>query len=174
MGTPEQPLLRKPLVGGLFGRGRFELASQPIISSGLHAVRFMVLESRAGRVLAIAETKVEALAGARRVLRADRAVDAGEPQWTQPRLWPDAELVPVPVASSSRPVARRRREIFERSAGRCHYCGCELVLAGVWHVEHQMPQALGGTDDAGNLVAACAPCNLSKSDRTAIEFIVAN
>jgi hypothetical protein len=34
-----------------------------------------------------------------------------------------------------------------------------------------LPRALGGLDDVGHLVAACAPCNLAKKDRTALEFV---
>ncbi|MCB2039169.1 MAG: HNH endonuclease, partial [Ottowia sp.] len=71
----------------------------------------------------------------------------------------------------ARYVSRRRRSIFEQSQGRCHYCGAALDLTGKWHIEHQLPRALGGTDEGLNLVAACVPCNLSKSDRTAIEFV---
>lgn len=167
-------MLRRPIMGGIFGRGEFELATQPTIVHGLHAVRYMVIQPRAGRVLAIAESQAEALAGARRVLRAvGNSGDAGQPAWVQARLWPAAELSAVPTAPVPRPVSRRRREVFERCGGRCHYCGEVLMLAGTWHIEHQMPQALGGTDEAGNLVAACAPCNLAKSDRTAIEFVAA-
>lgn len=164
------PMLRKPLLGGVFGQGEFELATQPIVCNGLHAVRFMVIQARAGRVLAIAETKGEALAGARRVLRATDAAD-DEPRWVQPRLWSDAELSVV-ADPPPRPVSRRRREVFMRSRGCCCYCGRPLQIDGVWHVEHQMPRALGGTDVALNLVAACESCNLSKSDQTALEFIV--
>jgi 5-methylcytosine-specific restriction endonuclease McrA len=64
-----------------------------------------------------------------------------------------------------------RREVFERSRGCCHYCRTPLTLDGQWHVEHMLPRALGGTDDELNLVAACAPCNLAKRDRTALEFV---
>lgn len=161
-------MLRRPIMGGVFGNGEFELATQPAVVNGLHAVRFMVIQPRAGRVLAIADTKAEALAGARRVIRVCTADD--EPRWVQPRLWSDAELAVV-SDPPPRPVSRRRREVFERSGGRCHYCRRSLELASDWHVEHQMPLALGGTDSPGNLVAACAPCNLAKNDRTAIEFV---
>ncbi len=51
------------------------------------------------------------------------------------------------------------------------YCDTTLSLDGKWHVEHQLPRALGGADDALNLVAACIKCNLAKADRTALEFI---
>lgn len=166
-------MLRKPLYGGLFGRGEFELATQPLISNGLHAVRFLVIQPRFGRVLAIGDTKTEVLAGARRVLCATSAAN-DEPAWVQPQLWSSAELAAVPIKTPSRPVARRRREIFVRSGGCCHYCGKPLRLDGEWHIEHQMPQALGGTNAAVNLVAACAPCNLAKGARTAIEFVTAD
>lgn len=165
-------VLRKPLLGGVFGRGEFELATQPTVNNGLHAVRFMVIQPRFGRVLAIADTKTEVLAGARRVLCATSAAN-DEPTPVQSQLWSAAELAVVPIQAPSRPVARRRREIFVRSGGCCHYCGKPLKLEGEWHIEHQMPRALGGTDEAVNLVAACAPCNLRKGPLSALEFVAA-
>lgn len=165
------PMLRKPLLGGVFGQGEFELATQPTIINGLHSVRFLVIQARAGRVLAIAESKTDVLAGARRVLRATGAANDEEEHWVQPRLWSDAELAVVPTEPAPRPVARRRRDVFQRTGGCCHYCRAPLRLEGEWHVEHQLPQALGGTDAPINLVAACVGCNLRKSDRTALEFV---
>jgi 5-methylcytosine-specific restriction endonuclease McrA len=69
-------------------------------------------------------------------------------------------------------VRRSWGTIRAKCGGRCHYCDTPLQLDGIWHVEHMLPRALGGGDDASNLVAACAPCNLAKSDQTAIEFVV--
>lgn len=166
-------MLRRPIMGGIFGQGEFELATQPTINNGLHAVRFLVIQPRAGRVLAIAESKSEALAGARRVLRATGLANDTEPRWVQPRLWSDAELAVV-GDPPPRPVSRRRRDVFARSGGCCAYCGTSLQLDGAWHVEHQLPRALGGSEEALNLVAACEPCNLRKSDRTALEFVAAS
>jgi hypothetical protein len=163
-------MLSRPIMGGIFGDGEFELATQPTVSNGLHAVRFLVIQARAGRVLAIAESKGEALAGARRVLHATGAANDEEPRWVQPRLWSDAELSVV-SDPPPRPVSRRRREVFIASGGICRYCGVPLKLEGPWHVDHAKPRALGGTDEALNLVAACERCNLQKSDRTALEFI---
>lgn len=45
------------------------------------------------------------------------------------------------------------------------------VMATMPRIEHQMPRALMGPDELVNLVAACVPCNLSKGDRTALEFL---
>ena len=168
------PRLRhRPIYGGVFGMGRYALASLPCVSRGLHAVQYMVIEPRDGAVLSIAEGKLEALAEARRMIGAVAMPPVDESAWRQAGLWPEDEFVgngdPPPLAS--RPISRRRREVFERSHGRCHYCRETLTLDGKWHIEHMIPRALGGADESTNLVAACVPCNLSKSDRTALEFV---
>lgn len=170
------PAIRyRPIFGGIFGKaGRYSLATMPCTSRGLHAVRFMVLDARAGAVLSVAETKLDALADARRLLLAASALArktaANEDQWQQSLLWPD-EVVPIKAGKGELSVPRRRREVFDRCEGRCHYCHTTLTLDGKWHVEHMLPKALGGTDDACNLVSACVPCNLAKRDTTAIEFV---
>lgn len=171
MNTPPG-MLRKPLLGGAFGGGDFELATQVTVRNGLHALRVLVIQPRAGRVLAIADSKTEALEGARRVLRSTLAAN-DEPQWVQPRLWSDADLSVVASDPPPRHISRRRRGIFLKSGGCCHYCGTPLKLDGEWHIEHQLSKALGGTDDAINLVASCTPCNLRKGPRSALEFIAA-
>lgn len=172
MKTIDMPMLRKPLLGGVFGEDGYELATQVTVSNGLHALRVLVIQPRSGRVLAIAENKADALAGARRVLRSTVAAN-DEPQWLQPRLWPDAELSLVSCEPPPRTVSRRRRGIFVKSGGCCHYCGKPLRLDGEWHVEHMLSKALGGDDAAVNLVAACTPCNLRKGPMSALEFIAA-
>jgi hypothetical protein len=161
-------MLQRPLLGGPFGAGRYSLATVPIVSHGLHAVRFMVIEPRAGAVLSSGLDKREAIESARRLLRGPAANDQ---RWEQQALWPD---LPLPAAVPKvRSISRRRREVFERSEGRCVYCRAVLTLDGRWHIEHQQALALGGGNDPLNLVAACAPCNQSKRDRTALEFIAA-
>ncbi len=164
-------LLQRPIYGGVFGEGRYALASMPCVSHGLYATKYMVVQPQAGLVLSVAEDKVEALALARERLQAANDSHITAPaQPVQGELWADEPLL-LPTQSPAPYVARRRREVFERSEGRCHYCGTPLELTGKWHVEHQLPRALGGGDDAMNLVAACVRCNLAKSDRTAIEFV---
>lgn len=55
---------------------------------------------------------------------------------------------------------RLRFEILRRDNHRCKYCGAtEAPLT----VDHVTPEALGGTNDPANLVAACAECNAGKS-----------
>jgi hypothetical protein len=162
-------MLQRPIYGGPFGHGLYSLATMPRIANGLHAVRFMVIEPRGGAVISAADDKLEAIEAARRLLRQVPARHAAnDDRWQQSLLWPE---LPFDRAPKIRGISRRRREIFARSQGRCHYCRSRLVLEGRWHVEHQHPRALGGGDDVLNLVAACAPCNLAKGDRTALEFV---
>lgn len=57
---------------------------------------------------------------------------------------------------------RLRYEVFRRDNHACRYCGGvapEVKLT----IDHVIPEALGGTDEPANLVAACADCNGGKS-----------
>jgi hypothetical protein len=55
---------------------------------------------------------------------------------------------------------RLRYEILSRDGFACVYCGSDSTQL---HVDHVVPQALGGTDDSTNLATACADCNLGKA-----------
>ena len=165
-----QRMLQRPIYGGVFGHGLYALATLPTIANGPHAVRFMVIEPRRGTVLSVADDKLQAISSARRHLTDLPAAAANDAKWEQTGLWTD---LPIDRPPRLQPVSRRRREVFARSLGRCHYCSAALTLDGRWQVEHMVPKALGGEDDASNLVASCAPCNLSKRDRTALEFVLA-
>lgn len=169
------PSLRyKPITGGIFGKsGEYVMATMACVDRGLHSVRYMVLHPRSGGVLSVDEDKSQALSHARRVLKAAAILtSANDSSFVQGSLWGEQEL-PVPKTGiKPKNVPRRRREVFDKSDGRCFYCGKVLTLDGRWHIEHQMPRALLGPDEMPNLVAACAPCNLAKRDKTALEFIV--
>lgn len=176
-GGPPARIRHKALYGGPFGRsGRYAMASVPSVDKGLHSVQYLVVEPGTGAVLSVSGDKLAALAEARRLLRAADELAQGAPAapafGTQGDLWAGDELPSgEPASPEHKPVSRRRREVFERTGGRCFYCCRPLTLTGPWEVEHQRPRAIGGTDDLLNLVAACVPCNRSKSDSTAIEFI---
>jgi len=55
-----------------------------------------------------------------------------------------------------------RREVLRRDAHTCQYCGSKKRLT----LDHVMPRSKGGQHSWNNVVAACAPCNSYKADRT--------
>ena len=57
---------------------------------------------------------------------------------------------------------RLRYEILRRDDHTCRYCGGRVPHVALT-VDHVIPVALGGSDDASNLVAACVDCNAGKS-----------
>lgn len=57
---------------------------------------------------------------------------------------------------------RVRYEVLRRDNFTCRYCGAKAPAAELT-VDHVIPQALGGTDDPTNLVAACVDCNSGKT-----------
>lgn len=84
----------------------------------------------------------------------------------------------------------QRRELALKSGGApgettvapCHYCGalgriCWFRLRdgrpGAWvsfdhEIDHVIPESLGGSGDADNLVLACRTCNRKKGARDAL------
>jgi len=51
---------------------------------------------------------------------------------------------------------------------RCAYCGASTTL----HADHRTPLSRGGSNSIDNILPACAPCNLSKHDRTESEYLI--
>jgi len=60
-----------------------------------------------------------------------------------------------------------RKHVYGRDGNRCRYCGDE---AGPFHLDHVFPRSRGGSNEAGNLVVACAKCNIRKRTRTPEEM----
>ncbi len=84
---------------------------------------------------------------------------------------------------------KKRQAIYDKSGGKCWYCGCELVKG--WHADHFYPirrndlswmseeaiEAMGAKtcehpehDNEANKVPACAKCNIMKSSGTIEDF----
>lgn len=57
---------------------------------------------------------------------------------------------------------RLRYEILRRDNYSCRYCG-ESVPDVRLTIDHVVPVSLGGSDEPGNLVAACPDCNAGKA-----------
>lgn len=67
---------------------------------------------------------------------------------------------------------RLRFEILRRDGHTCRYCGRSAPEVKLT-VDHVVPSALGGTDDATNLVTACSECNAGKASGQAGDELVA-
>ena len=61
-----------------------------------------------------------------------------------------------------------RAQVFARDGYRCVYCGSEDQPL---HCDHVIPFSRGGQSTLENLVAACAPCNISKGSKTPEEWL---
>lgn len=61
---------------------------------------------------------------------------------------------------------------FDAQKGKCWWCGCNLKKSGEgkFHTDHVIPLIKGGSNGPENLVASCAHCNLSKNDKSPLEF----
>jgi 5-methylcytosine-specific restriction endonuclease McrA len=64
-----------------------------------------------------------------------------------------------------------REKVFVRDEGRCVYCGVQFPAAELT-VDHVQPQLRGGDRSGGNVVTACATCNLRKGHRRLAEFLL--
>lgn len=95
-----QNRLSKPLKGGCFGHGKYELCTEPAIVDGLHGVRYFVIETDTQGVVSIGASKRKVIAGAHQVLRAGSEMETGE-RWRQLCFWSDVQL--SMVASSTTP-----------------------------------------------------------------------
>lgn len=70
-------------------------------------------------------------------------------------------------------VTHRKNEVYEKSDGKCNYCGKRLSIKnhgqtgrrGAWQIDHSRSIRNGGTDHLNNLVAACIDCNQEKGSR---------
>lgn len=52
----------------------------------------------------------------------------------------------------------KRRTVFARDGGQCHYCP-EVTTLEAGTVDHVWPRALNGVNANWNLVWSCGPCN---------------
>ena len=60
-----------------------------------------------------------------------------------------------------------RQQVFARANHRCEYCRTSRRVIGIpLVVDHILPRNSGGTDEPGNLAAACYRCNEFKGTKT--------
>lgn len=58
-----------------------------------------------------------------------------------------------------------KKEILKLLSRPCLYCGFKSE-----HIDHILPLSRGGSHSIGNLVGACSKCNLSKRNKTVMEW----
>ena len=59
--------------------------------------------------------------------------------------------------------------LLRTQKNKCWWCGISID-GSKYHVDHRIPLAKGGGNNAENLCIACPPCNLSKHDKLPFEF----
>jgi 5-methylcytosine-specific restriction endonuclease McrA len=65
----------------------------------------------------------------------------------------------------------KRRRIYARDGYACVYCGKKPKKPERLTLDHVQPRALGGSNEAGNLVSACSRCNAAKRNRRLAAFL---
>lgn len=60
------------------------------------------------------------------------------------------------------------RRLLADQHGLCAYCGQPMTF---YHVDHVVPLAKGGGNDAANLALACPACNMAKGDKSLLQWL---
>ena len=68
-------------------------------------------------------------------------------------------------------ATRERLDLFLAAHGRCQRCGWALAPGTRWDIDHVIPLALGGRDQAGNMQVLCAACHGGKTHREDVPVI---
>lgn len=111
--------------------------------------------------------------------KAYRAAKGSEAQLARARAWRKAN--PEKRAAIVRNYRDRRRQQTEggvstadlaewtaKQKKNCYWCGTRC--ANGFHIDHYVPLSKGGKHELGNLVIACAPCNLRKNAKDPLAF----
>lgn len=56
---------------------------------------------------------------------------------------------------------QERRIVYDKTGGRCAYCGCKLKISEM-QVDHRISLHNHGSDEMDNLVPSCHECNYYK------------
>lgn len=63
-----------------------------------------------------------------------------------------------------------RALIWDKSQGRCWYCGKSMHPFREFSIDHLVPQSRGGASNLANLVPCCRKCNMRKGNRDVEHF----
>lgn len=100
--------------------------------------------------------------------RVDAGYEAlGMPPQDWGAFWPITERRPadwVPVNPLGK--ADLRAAVWDKTGGKCWYCGIQMNPWRDFCVDHFLARAAGGSDEIENLVPACRSCNMRKGSRS--------
>jgi 5-methylcytosine-specific restriction protein A len=68
-------------------------------------------------------------------------------------------------------ATRERLDLYLAAHGRCQRCGWALAPGTRWEIDHVIPLALGGRDQADNLQVLCTACHGGKTHRIDVPAI---
>lgn len=80
-------------------------------------------------------------------------------------LVPEVVVLTGYTGINRRQVKFSRRNIFERDAYTCQYCGRQFRRQDLT-IDHVLPRSRGGVSRWENVVLSCLPCNARKDNRT--------
>ncbi|MBK6402708.1 MAG: HNH endonuclease [Rhodocyclaceae bacterium] len=63
-----------------------------------------------------------------------------------------------------------RWQVFQRDSWKCVACGRTSHDDAILHVDHIVPQSLGGANSLDNYQTLCDTCNIGKSNRDATDL----
>lgn len=143
------------------------MSYEPFLRAGQVAALLGISKSQARHLMASGEIP------AVRLDRYWRASRGAIEQWVAEAVSKQRHIIPADLARASGTTprgsipARLRFAILARDNFTCRYCG-RMAPAVALTIDHVTPVAEGGSDDEGNLVAACDECNMGKGAMTAI------
>jgi 5-methylcytosine-specific restriction endonuclease McrA len=73
---------------------------------------------------------------------------------------------PIDIDSRKTFTTKQRAEVFLVNDGICHICGAKIQVGQNFDIDHVLPLALGGTNDAANLRPAHAKCHRGVGSKT--------
>ncbi len=91
--------------------------------------------------------------------------------WTQANI--DKVRKQAVIQSSARRARLEKNGVYlvvQKDLRRLFSSDCVICHAPGEHLDHIIPVSRGGTHAIGNLQMLCAPCNLSKNNKTMIEY----
>lgn len=90
----------------------------------------------------------------------------------QPKQGSDVarQLAGLAAESRTRVMPAIRWQVFQRDSWKCVACGRTSHDDAILHVDHIVPQSLGGANSLDNYQTLCDTCNIGKSNRDATDL----